>query len=782
MTVSGAGTFNINDTTGVANNYTGTTNIMGGSNVVLGAAEQLPDTSALTINGSTLTRASGATETVGALSMTNGTVNGAGTLKLTNNPTLTGTNVITGGTLNLNVTGATRTLTTVSGGDSVTIADAISAGTGSILKLAGPGSVTLATGASVGFETDVTAGSLNTNAAGIFTGNPNIKVDTGAAWYLNGNNETINMLGSTVAQGGTVNLGGATLTLGAANQSSDNVTFSGVIAGTGASNLIKTGASTVTLSGANTYAGTTTIGGTGIMMLTNTSGSALGSGNAALNGGRLTGTGSMAGNLALNNGTLGGTLTVGGSVTGSALNSHTISPGDTSVGTLHTGTVTFSDFTTIDFSNIISPTNMDKLIVTGSIEQLDTGESEATILVPGVGQLFAGTYTLIQYSTPSASVVDTSAFYLVAGGTPNPQGYALSLDNVADTLTLTMTPNIWQGADNGNWRTIGNWTYGSYPSANGTMAYFTTAGGSHVNLDNIVRLGTLVFDGSGSYNISSSAGNSLTMNNVSGVSQIVLSAAAGTETISAPILLQTTNLVISNNSPNPFTISGPINGGSLAITVSGSGTTILSNSGNTNIGSTTLLSGLLQLGASNALPGAVTITAGALDIQGNTDTVSTLTLSSGSVLGSGGTLTMSVSGALQSGYVFGTLSSTGGIAKTTTGTVVLAAANVVSSTTPLIISAGVLDTQTNNQTLASLTLTGGTLAGSSSHVNIGTGASVTGSGTISANLIGTGGVTMNAAGNTLILSAPTRTPAPPPSPPGRSRRAPSTACRPVPRW
>jgi len=77
-----------------------------------------------------------------------------------------------------------------------------------------------------------------------------VTVNGGATLDLNNFNETIGSL----AGAGKVTLGSGTLTAGANNTSTD---FSGVISGSGGLN--KTGTGALTLSGANTYTGTTTV-------------------------------------------------------------------------------------------------------------------------------------------------------------------------------------------------------------------------------------------------------------------------------------------------------------------------------------------------------------------------------------------------------------------------------------------------------------------------------------------------------------------------------------------
>jgi autotransporter-associated beta strand protein len=117
-----------------------------------------------------------------------------------------------------------------------------------------------------------------------------------ASISLSGNGEldisTTHLSGVTIgslAGNGLVFLGAKTLTIGSNNQST---TFSGVIQETG--EVTKIGTGTLTLSGSNTYTGTTTVSG-GVLNAANRRGSATGTGAVKVNTGTLGGKGIVSG-------------------------------------------------------------------------------------------------------------------------------------------------------------------------------------------------------------------------------------------------------------------------------------------------------------------------------------------------------------------------------------------------------------------------------------------------------------------------------------------------------
>ncbi len=177
------------------------------------------------------------------------TYNGA--VNLGASVTLTGANVsMTGATVALN----DKLLTVAVTGSTGSIVGIIS-GTGGQLAKSGTGTLTLSGANTYTGTTTVNAGTLELSGGSAIadTGAVSIANVAGATLKLNAS-ETIGSLSGGGTTGGTVNLQGFTLNTGDAN----NTAFAGVISGSGGA-LIKQGAGTFTLSGANTYTGTTTI-------------------------------------------------------------------------------------------------------------------------------------------------------------------------------------------------------------------------------------------------------------------------------------------------------------------------------------------------------------------------------------------------------------------------------------------------------------------------------------------------------------------------------------------
>ena len=253
-----------------------------------------------TINVNSTTALGGATCTNKIISGTLDNTSGAAITLANNQPvTIAGNFAFTGlaggthdlnlgtGALTLNGVAGARTITANAG--TLTLGGIIGNGTATALTKAGGGTLKLGGANTYSGDTTISAGTLQLGAANRIpdgAGKGNVSV-TGT-FDLNTFSETINGLsGAGIVD--TVAGGSPILTVGANDQTSE---FSGTIANTaGTLALIKIGTGTLTLSGANTYSGSTIVsGGT---LLVNGS---LGGGQVAVtNGGTLGGTGSLSG-------------------------------------------------------------------------------------------------------------------------------------------------------------------------------------------------------------------------------------------------------------------------------------------------------------------------------------------------------------------------------------------------------------------------------------------------------------------------------------------------------
>ena len=333
LTKSGAGTLTVSG----ANAYTGATTINAGT-LALGASGVLSDTTAVTVASGATLNVAGFNETVGSLAGSGAVSLGAGTLTVgADNSTTTYSGVI-GGTGGLTKTGSgTFTLSgansytgattvdagTLASGASGVIADASTvtvasgaswnladfgetvgaiAGAGNVvlgsatltaggnnssttfsgvlsgaggLTKAGSGTLTLTGANTFTGATTINAGSLANGVAGALNDVSAVTVASGATWNLAGFNETVGSLSGS----GNVTLGAGVLTTGADNS---NTTFAGVVSGSGG--VSKVGSGTFTVSGVNTYTGTTTVSA-GKLSIAAASG--LGTGNISLGGGTL---------------------------------------------------------------------------------------------------------------------------------------------------------------------------------------------------------------------------------------------------------------------------------------------------------------------------------------------------------------------------------------------------------------------------------------------------------------------------------------------------------------
>lgn len=274
---SGTGTLNKTGTgtmvLGGVNTYIGDTNVSAGT-LQISANERIANSSNLTVSGGTFDVQT-FSETVGAVTLSSGTISGTGTGTVTGSSytlqsgtvsaTLAGT-----GTVTKNTSGTV----TLSGSNTFTGSTTISAGTlqvntNNALGTAASGT-TVANGAVLKLNNVnyATAEPLTLNGSGISNGGAlsNTGTSTFAGPINAATNATINAGGGTLNLTGGISKNGTTLTI--AGGGTVNITTNGITGSASNSDLVVDG-TTVVLSAANSYNGPTTIRNSGTLKLGN---------------------------------------------------------------------------------------------------------------------------------------------------------------------------------------------------------------------------------------------------------------------------------------------------------------------------------------------------------------------------------------------------------------------------------------------------------------------------------------------------------------------------------
>jgi len=620
---------------------------------------------------------------------------------------------LTSGTITL---GAATTQTFSNGtGDTATISGGI-AGSGAFTK-AGAGALALSATNTWSGATTVSAGTLTVSGGNAISTNSSVSVAAGATLALS-NNETIGNLSGA----GAVTLGSNTLT----SSITADTTFSGGISGTGGLSVSQTGAATfaLTLSGTNTYTGTTTALNFGWLKLNgdasvSSSSSLRANGNSIITLQSDQTVGSLFSNNAGASIQLGAfTLSAGGdntSTTVSGVVSGTGSLVKQGSGTMTlAGTNTYSGTTTVSAGalSVTSDSNLGSnsvtlaadstLEITGATfidnaialsgDASISNSADATLsgVISGASTLTksgASTLTLSSTNTYVGTTVSAGALSVASdanlgSGAVNLAGGTLAITgatNIDNAVTLTGNATVSNSAD----ATLSGVISGANSLGKSGAATLTLSGTNSYAGSTTIGAGTLSVAsdanlGSGTVNLA--AGSTL--------------AITGATTIDNAVAL-TGNATVSSSAN--ATLSGAISGG-FNLAKTGAAALTLSGS-NSYSGTTTVAAGALGIAGDGNLGGdALILAAGTtLAISGSTTIDNSLVLAGDATVQAASAVTWA-----------GVISGSNTLAKTGAGTLTLSASNTATGTTT--VSAGTLSV-TGSTAGATTTASGGTLGG-----------------------------------------------------------------------
>ena len=488
--------------------------------------------------------------------------------------------------------------------------------------------------------TNLYSGGTRLDAGTLQLGSGNALGANGNALTVNGG--TLDLRGFDVSAGTLAGLGGTITDNGpalaqpttlAAAQAVDNV-FAGVLLDGPSQKLalMKNGAATLTLTGSNTYSGTTTIN---------------------------------AGKLVLDGAAAAGTLATGG-VTVNSSATLAFTPGTATVLTNKAGS-TFTLNGGMLALDIASGGAADLLVA----DTLSIAAS-STLALAGLGNLIPDTaYPVIRYTTFSGP-----------GSLSVPNAGRLSITVTNDTgasqikVQTALDNAVWANTAGGAWDVSGNWT-GYAPVLAGDAALLGSGltASDTVSLPVPLLLGYLTFDhATARYTVGASGGNTLTLSTGSTQVPALIRVLSGSHTIAENIVLSN-DVSVTTAADTALVIDGALSG-AFALAKYGEGELLLTAS-NTFSNGTALYAGTLSTSNSYALgSGAVALNSGLLRLKQGLSVSNTLSSLAGSVIDLGtNVLTVAQIG---NSVVAGVITNTGTLFKDGSGALILAGANTFS--------------------------------------------------------------------------------------------------------
>lgn len=503
--------------------------------------------------------------------------------------------------------------------------------------------------------------------------------------------------------------------------------------------------------------GTWTASGGSSWRTTNTdgTGAAFDAAQPANFGGTSAGTVTVSGTVApqegINFNTTGYTVTEGTiNLAGSASANNTISTGSGVTATINSELTGTTGMTKSGAGNLtLGGTNSysgGTTISAGTLALVGSGSLNATATVSNSGTFdiagLSGSSTTIGSIGGSGAIVLGSKELITGGegtdtnvsGVISGTGGALT-KNGAGNMTLSGSgANTFTGVTTVN---AGNLTLSKTAGTNAIAGNLSVSGGTvRFGANNQIADGSAVSMSSGSIEMAA-------ITETVGSFAITGGALNGSGTLTASTYALNGGTIAANLGVGTATASsGTTNlNGTLGGTLNVSGGTVVLGSSNriADGSSVSISSGALNLGANSDTIGSFVITGGALNGSG-TLTAATYALSGGSVNASlgAGAATASAGSTTLNGTLSGSLAVSG-------GTVTLGAAERIANSSTVSVSSGTLNLSGFTETTGALTTTGGEI----SNGTLNAASYALGGGTISANLTGSGAMSVTAGSNTL---------------------------------